>query len=70
MMRRIMFTILFLTCPFRMIISRFILTFLIFCLYFRLIYKKNALKMSFVGTWDLESSENFDEYMKELGRYI
>jgi len=23
--------------------------------------------MSLVGTWDLESSENFDEYMKELG---
>lgn len=22
---------------------------------------------SLVGTWDLESSENFDEYMKELG---
>ena len=20
-----------------------------------------------VGTWDLESSENFDEYMKEIG---
>jgi hypothetical protein len=23
-----------------------------------------------VGTWDLESSENFDEYMKALGNII
>ncbi len=25
---------------------------------------------SLVGTWDLDSSENFDEYMKELGMNI
>jgi len=26
--------------------------------------------MSLVGTWDMESSENFDEYMKEIGKYF
>jgi len=26
--------------------------------------------MSLVGTWDLESSENFDEYMKEIGIFV
>ena len=26
--------------------------------------------MSMAGTWELESSENFEEYMKEMGIYI
>jgi hypothetical protein len=29
--------------------------------------QKKRAEASLVGTWNLESSENFDEYMKELG---
>jgi fatty acid-binding protein 4 len=30
--------------------------------------KPSIMVESFVGTWKLVSSENFDDYMKELGK--